>query len=165
VCDIEDRNGELRMHFTQFYPLPGGQNRFYILRDEPSRLFWMASNLPADSQGSLPLWDNLRDKGYVGGPGNDRRTLILSYSIDGLNWFQSGCIARWKSPIRSFMYPVMAIDGDDLLIVARSNRDNPNQHDANLCTCHRIAGFRSLALNLYPGEDDLPHLDTQPPMG
>ena len=36
VCDIADDGTSLELKFTQFHPLPGGQNKFHILFDEPS---------------------------------------------------------------------------------------------------------------------------------
>ena len=37
-----------------------------------------------------------------------------------------------------------------LVLISRTSKDAPNQHDADLVTFHRVGGFRSLALNLYP---------------
>ena len=70
---------------------------------------------------------------YWGGPGNERRWLFLHYSIDCLNWFPAGCVARWPDSVhRSFMYPSAVIDGDDLVILSRTSRDAEDQHDADL---------------------------------
>jgi len=153
VFDLEDDGVTLDLTFTQFYPLPGGNGKFFIVFDESSRLYWMASNLPANTQGwvesppSMPL-------------GNDRRFLMLWYACDALNWFPAGCIARTEHLTESFMYPVMVIDGDDLAILVRTSRaySGPQAearaangfHDANLMTFHRIPGFRSLAMNIWP---------------
>ena len=49
------------------------------------------------------------------------------------------------------MYPSAAIDGPDLVILSRTSRDAENQHDADLCTIHRIPNFRTLAMNLHQG--------------
>jgi len=51
---------------------------------------------------------------------------------------------------QSFMYAAPLIDGDDLLILSRTSRDGRDQHDADLCTFHRLRCFRRLALDLYP---------------
>ena len=150
VCDLEDSRSTLKLSFTQFYPLPGGQNKFFILYDDVSRLFWMASNLVTDSQDFQNNRERLIEIGYHGGPGNERRLLFLSYSLDALNWFPAGCIAKWPSPLQSFMYPSVAVDGDDLVLISRTSNDAQNQHDADLVTFHRIQEFRSLALNLRP---------------
>ena len=113
----------------------------------------MLSNLVTNSQDLLGWGDRMRQtRSYTGGPGNERRWLFLHYSIDCLNWFPAGCVARWPdSVLRSFMYPSAAIDGHDLVILSRTSRDAQNQHDADLCTIHRIPNFRSLALNLHRG--------------
>jgi hypothetical protein len=42
------------------------------------------------------------------------------------------------------------IDGNDLLVLSRTSREGWDQHDADLCTFHRIHAFRHLPLNLYP---------------
>ncbi len=110
----------------------------------------MASNLATDSQDFQNNRERLIEIGYHGGPGNERRLLFLSYSLDVLNWFPAGCIAMWPSPLQAFMYPCVAVDGDDLVLISRTSKDAQNQHDADLVTFHRIQDFRSLALNLRP---------------
>ena len=162
VCDLEDDGTELKLSFAQFHPLPGGQNKFCILYDDKSRLFWMASNLPSDAQDSQGNRERLKGMGYHGGPGNERRFLMLWYGIDALNWFPAGCIAMWPSPVQSFMYPSMVFDGDDLCVLSRTSRDSGNQHDADLATFHRVRSFRELAMDLWPRFNDVGH-GTQPP--
>ena len=51
---------------------------------------------------------------------------------------------------QSFMYPVLVIDGDDLLVIARTARHSGNFHDVDLATFHRIRDFRNLAVDLIP---------------
>lgn len=87
--------------------------------------------------------------GFAGCPGNERRILMLLYSLDALNWFQAGCLAMWPSPLQSFHYATPFIDGDDLLLLVRTSRDAPNQHDSDSITFHRVNDFRSLALELH----------------
>jgi hypothetical protein len=82
--------------------------------------------------------------------GNERRILVLMYSLDCLNWFQAGCVGMWKSPLRSFHYVFPLIDGPDLLILSRTSVNAPNQHDSDLITFHRVRSFRDLALDLHP---------------
>ena len=118
----------------------------------PHRMYWMLSNLVTNSQDLVGWGDRMRETKYTGGPGNERRWLFLHYSIDCLNWFPAGCVARWPDSVhRSFMYPSAAIDGDDLVILSRTSRDAENQHDADLCTIHRVRDFRSLAMDLRRG--------------
>ena len=71
---------------------------------------------------------------------------MLSYSLDALNWIPAGCIAKADKSSQSFMYPVLAIDGDDLVVLARTARDSKDYHDADLATFHRVREFRSLAM-------------------
>lgn len=148
VCDVDDDGENLTHRFVQFHPMPGGQCKFYIIHDEVSNLFWTPANLPTNSQD--PTWgEQVKARGFHQAPGNERRFLMLMYSLDALNWFQAGCIAMSTNPLQSFHYAGALIDGNDLLILSRTSRDAPNQHDSDLVTFHRVRDFRSLALNLH----------------
>lgn len=151
VLDLEDKDGKLALSFSQYVPLPGGQLKYCVIWDEQTRMFWATANLVADSQSVFDWWEKGNQRGnYWGSGGNDRRTLILQYSLDGLNWFQAGCIAQAPKISQSFMYARPVIDGDDLVVISRSSVNAPNQHDADYATFHRVKNFRSLALNLVP---------------
>jgi hypothetical protein len=154
ACDLSDPGTEMELKFTQFLPLPGAQNKFLIIYDERSDLFWTAANIPTDNQNSTGWDQDLWRRGFLGGPGNERRILMLQYSRDCLNWFQAGCIAMWPSPLNSFSYACPLVDGDDLLVLSRTSApgeaDRHNNHDTKLVTFHRVKDFRSLALNLKP---------------
>ncbi len=89
--------------------------------------------------------------GAIGG--NDRRFLMLFYGIDGLNWFPAGCVARAGRLSQSFMYPSHIIDGNDLLVIARSSIAGQNRHDTDCATLHRVRNFRRLAMNLRQNID------------
>ena len=158
--------GEQLLRFTQFTPWPGGQCKFFIIHDQSDRtdrtpgtdqtagMYWMLSNLVTNSQDYLD-WGSCLGTAYHGGPGNERRWMFLHYSVDCLNWFPAGCVARWPDSIRhSFMYPSAVVDGNDLVILSRSSRDSGDQHDADLCTIHRVRDFRSLAMDLRAGNLD-----------
>ena len=150
VCDLENDGVEMKYTFGQFYPMPGGQNKFKILYDEVSGLYWTCVTTPPDTyQAPEPL----RKMGFKGPPGNMRRILMLIYSIDGLNWFHAGCVAMSKNPMEAFHYSSQLVDGDDLLVLSRTSmggKDNYNNHDSNMITLHRVKNFRSLALDLKP---------------
>ena len=168
VCKLEDDGQTMKYRFVQFYPMPGGQNKFKILYDKKSGLFWTCGSMVPDPyQPPEPLGD----RGFAGNPGNTRRILMLSYSIDGLNWFQAGCVAMSKNPLESFHYASPVIVGDDLLVLSRSSLGAAHQyrhytwktnvksgkaklpynnHDSNMITLHRVKNFRSLALDLNP---------------
>ncbi|NQT15132.1 MAG: exo-alpha-sialidase [Planctomycetes bacterium] len=151
VCDLDDDGERLSLEFVQYHPMPGGQNKFHIVYDDVSRLFWTPATLVTDSQDQLGYCQEARKRGeFTGGGGNERRILMLMYSVDALNWFQAGCIAMASRLRRSFMYASPWIDGEDLLIVSRTSHEGRDQHDADRCTFHRVSGFRRLALDLYP---------------
>lgn len=152
--DFEEKDGPLELKFTQYHPMPGGQLKFCVIWDQKSQMFWATANLPVDGQGTFPWWKEAEERGTVryasGLGGNDRRFLMLLYGLDGMNWFQAGCIAQAGKISQSFMYARPVIDGDDLAIIARSSINAPNQHDADHATFHRVKDFRSLALELTP---------------
>ncbi|MCH2128912.1 MAG: glycoside hydrolase [Pirellulaceae bacterium] len=158
ICDLNDDGEELTLEFTQFAAIPGAQNKFFIMYDEPTQLFWMLSNMPTDSQGYFADRDELLKVGYHGGPGNERRILMLYYSRDSLNWFQAGCAAMWPSPIQAFMYPSAAIVGNDIVFISRTSAEAQNQHDADIVTFHRIRDFRALAMDIFPKLPDGPNV-------
>ena len=92
------------LSFTQFSSWPGAQCKFFVMNDQPHRMYWMLSNLVTNSQDLLGWGRRMRETGYPTGPGNERRWLFLRYSIDCLNWFPAGCVARWPDSVhRSFM--------------------------------------------------------------
>lgn len=151
VCDLSDDGEKLNLEFSQYYPMPGGQNKFHIVYDDVSRLFWTAATLVTDSQDQLGYCQEARKRReFTGTGGNERRILMLMYSMDALNWFQAGCIAMAPRLRQSFMYASLLIDGEDLLVLSRTSREGRDQHDADLCTFHRVRDFRRLALDLYP---------------
>lgn len=152
--EIEDKD-ELRLIFRQYHPIPGGQCKFNIVYDQISDMFFMASNLPTNSNDWLGYKGAWIENGCSGGTGNERRILTLWYSLDGLNWIPAGIIAMFQNPRRSFMYPSMVIDGEDLLILSRTSVHAPNQHDADYTTFHRITGFRKLAFDIRPSFDEV----------
>ena len=157
VFDFEDKGGPIDLKFTQFHPMPGGQLKFCVIWDEKTKMFWATANLVVDGQGAFDWFREGEKRGnfsYASGlGGNDRRFLMLLYGLDGLNWFQAGCIAQAGKISQSFMYARPVIDGDDLAIIARSSIHAPNQHDADHATFHRVKNFRSLALKLTPEEE------------
>lgn len=150
IYEIEDEpDAPLRLRFIQLYPIPGGQMKFYIEYDSTSKLFWMASNLPSNSAFLVEEGSWAKAK-ITHAFATDRRSLLLWYSVDALNWFPAGWVARARGWTQSFHYPVMHIDGDDIILISRTARDSGNQHDVDMATFHRIKNFRSLAVNLIP---------------
>lgn len=147
VGRFEDDGKDIAYRFLQLYPMPGGQCKFHILYDETSDLFWTAVTVATN-----PWQDRepLRTAGFFGPPGNERRILMLQYSLDALNWFHAGCVAMSKNPLESFSYTSNLILGDDFLILARTSQNGANQHDTNLITLHRVKRFRELTLDLHP---------------
>ena len=152
VFDLSRNGRKLDLTFRQLYPIPGGQCKFHILYDEPSQMFWMASNFPTNSQDLIHATERFPNA-YPGGRRSvreDRRIMMLLYSLDALNWFPAGCIAKAEKLNQSFMYPSMVIDGDDVAVLSRTGRDSGDYHDADVATFHRVRNFRSLAMDIFP---------------
>lgn len=150
VCDLEDGGGDLRLSFGEFVALPGAQNKFHIVYDEPSDLFWMVSNTATDSLNVLGHGAKLWEQKFKSGLGNERRIVLLHYSLDARNWLQAACLAITPNPLQSFHYVTPHIDGDDLLLLSRTSVRAVNQHDSDLITFHRLNQFRTLAVDLHP---------------
>ncbi|MEK3722632.1 hypothetical protein [Paenibacillus sp. FSL H8-0034] len=159
VLDLNDDGEKLDLKFVQYSPMPGGQLKFCVIWDEVSRMFWATANLVVDSQEVYDWWetDNTRNQ-QIGAHkrrgGDDRRFLMLFYGLDGLNWFQAGCVAQAGKLGQSFMYAKPVVDGDDLAIISRSSVNAPDHHDADHATFHRVRNFRRLALKLYPDTEE-----------
>ncbi len=92
VLDYDPQRHQLS--FTQLISWPGGQCKFFVIDDKPHTTYWMLSNLVTNSQDLLGWGERMRETGYHGSPGNERRWLFLHYGIDCLNWFPAGCVAR-----------------------------------------------------------------------
>ena len=65
VFDVDDDGTKLDLKFTQFHPMPGGQLKFCVLRDEKSQMFWATANLVVDSQGIFEWWKKAEKSGVV----------------------------------------------------------------------------------------------------
>ena len=142
VCNLDDDGAQMNLAFSHFHPMPGAQNHFHILFDDITNLHWMTCNHVTGA--ATDCWH---------GWANERRALMLQYSIDGLNWFPAGCVAMGSRDTKAFNYCTPVIDMSDLLIAARTARHAPNQHDNDCVTFHRIPHFRSNAMNLAQSKD------------
>jgi hypothetical protein len=150
LCTVEDDGVKLSYKFEQFHPLPGAQNQFHIVHDAVSRLYWMTATLSTNSQ-DPQLDAKLKQGGrFKGTSGNVRRILSLYVSFDALNWLPATYIIIWPLLRQSSNYCGLLIDGDDLLVAARTSRNGRDQHDNDLTTFHRVKNFRSFASPLMP---------------
>ncbi len=155
ICDFDDDGSTIDYRFRQFHPLPGAQNQFHIVDDDVSGLYWMSANLPTRSQEQDPVFNerlNANER-YAGVPGKERRILALFCSFDALNWLPAGYIVVWPLVRQASNYCGLLIDGDDLLVAARTSRDGAHQHDNDLTTFHRVVNFRERAEFLKEKEE------------
>lgn len=157
ICHLTDDGKQLHYAFRQFYPLPGAQNHFHILHDAVSGLYWMTTNLPTRSQDAALSEKLKNDPRYATDqPGMERRILALYCSLDALNWLPARYVMVWPLMRQASNYCGLLIDGDDLLVAARTSRDGRNQHDNDLTTFHRIRNFRQSASPLLPQDEPNP---------
>ena len=124
-----------------FVPCPGGQMRFHVLYDGPSKRFWLLSSQATDS---MTRADRLPDDRY-NLPNNERHRLQLHFSKNMIDWCFAGLVAAGATPRESRHYASMTVDGDDLCVLSRSGDARAKSaHDGNLITFHRVKDFRSL---------------------
>ena len=124
-----------------YVPCPGGQMKFHILYDEPTKLYWLLSTQATDS---MRRADRLPADRY-GLPNNERRRLQLHFSKNMVDWCFAGLVAAGTVEQASRHYASMAIDGNDLYVLSRSGDERAHDaHNGNLITFHRIEGFRDL---------------------
>jgi len=141
VLEATEQGGQLALRFLQFYPMPGGQNKFHILRDPQTDLYWTSVTRVTDSFRDV---EPLLSVGFKGTGGNERRIQVLMYSADALNWFDARFVAFSPNLLEAFSYAWLMIDGDDLVVMCRTSQGGLNNHDTNLITLHRIRDFRHL---------------------
>lgn len=149
VCDFRDDGQRMAYTFRQYHAMTGGQNKFDVLYDAPSDLFWTVGTAVPDAYQAV---EPLAARGFKGPASNERRIALLLYSRDAMNWFQAGCVAMSRNPLESFHYTSQLVVGDDLLVLSRTSAGGGryNNHDTNRITLHRVADFRMLALDLAP---------------
>jgi len=120
---------------------PGGQMKFHVLYDEPTKLYWLLSTQATDS---MTRPDRLPPDRY-NLPNNERRRLQLHFSRNAIDWCFAGLVAVGPADRASRNYASMAIDGDDLHVLSRSgDLRAASPHDGNLITFHTVRGFRRL---------------------
>lgn len=151
IYDLADDGRQLDYRFRQFHPIPGAWNHFHIVWDEKSKLYWMNANLPTRTQDQDPDFNArlLENPRYSGSSGNERRILALFCSFDALNWLPAGYIVVWPLVRQASNYCGLLIDGDDLLVAARTSREGAHQHDNDITTFHRVQNFRERAAFLH----------------
>jgi hypothetical protein len=124
-----------------FVPLPGGQMKFHILYDEPTKLYWLLSTQARDSMirpEALPA-----DRFWM--PNNERQRLQLHFSTNCIDWCFAGIVTTGATQGQARHYASMVIDGDDLHVLSRSGDAQAHTaHDTNIITFHTIRNFRDL---------------------
>ncbi len=124
-----------------FLPCPGGQMRFHVLYDEPTKLYWLLSSQATDS---MTRADRLPANRF-NLPNNERHRLQLHFSKNMVDWCFAGLVTAGATPLESRHYASMAVDGDNLCVLSRSGDSRANSaHDGNLITFHTVKDFRKL---------------------
>lgn len=146
---VEQADGSMRTQLETapsgrkqlFLPFPGGQMRFHVVYDEKTALYWMLGSQATDSMTRAEALPANR----FGTPDNERHRMVLHFSKNMVDWCFAGVIAIGGSAKESRHYASMDIDGDDLVILARSGDARAHSaHDGNWITFHRVRNFRDL---------------------
>ena len=125
-----------------YVPMPGGNDKFSIIYDETSKLYWLASNFNDHSI----IEQIYTDGDMQANPAHQRDRLALWFSKDAMNWEFAGMITEGDTMRESRAYPHICVDGNDLLVVTRcGTEESSSNHDNNILSFHRIKGFRDLA--------------------
>jgi hypothetical protein len=126
-----------------YVPCPGGQMRYHILYDEPTKLYWLLGSVATDST----CRPDCMPPNRYNLPNNERHVQGLHYSANCIDWVPAGIVAKGDSPGEARHYASMVIDGDDLHVLSRSgDRRAKTAHDGNLITFHTVQDFRDLVL-------------------
>ncbi|MBN2295075.1 MAG: exo-alpha-sialidase [Pirellulales bacterium] len=122
-------------------PCPGGQMKFHILYDKPTKLYWLLSSQATDSMTRAEKLPANR----FNLPNNERHRLQLHFSKNCVDWCFAGLVAMGGSAGEGRHYASMVIDGDDLHIASRSgDAKAKSAHDGNFISFHTIKNFRNL---------------------
>lgn len=146
---VEAEDGSITVSLEQapsgepilYVPCPGGQMKFHILYDDKSGLFWLLSTQATDS---MTRPDRLADDRY-NLPNNERHRLVLHFSKNCIDWCFAARVVDTGAHGQGRHYASMAVDGDDLHVLARSGDHRAKSaHDGNLITFHTVQNFRAL---------------------
>jgi len=146
----EDKNGQMVTGFQEtpsgqtllFLPFPGDHLKFFIVYDEISRLYWMASNQSFDSMRTI---SSLPETSRYGLPNNERHRLQLLFSKNCVDWCMAGMIACQGNELYSRNYPSLCIVGEDMHVVCRAADDHTKDPQYSDCiTYYKIKRFRML---------------------
>jgi len=124
-----------------FVPLPGGNLRFDVFYDTPSRLYWLVSNQVTDS---MTRADKL-PRQHAMLPCEDSRRLQLHFSKNLVDWCFAGLVTDDPSGVEGLHSPSTAVCGNDLGILAcGGSRELGPRKDAAIMFAW-IPNFRALA--------------------
>lgn len=124
-----------------FLPMPGGQMKFHVLYDEPTRLYWLLSSQATDSMTRSELLPPSR----FNLPNNERHRLQLHFSKNLVDWCFAGLVAMTDDPRQARRYASMVIDGDHLHVLSRSGTEHAHDaHNGDVLSFHTVQDFRNL---------------------
>lgn len=99
-----------------FCPMAGGNRQFHITYDAETKLYWQVSN-------------------YL----DEDERIALYFSKNAFDWSFAGIVAKAEGNVKSYSYPSMIINGNDLLILSAAESSNDS-----FVTLSRIENFREL---------------------
>ena len=123
-----------------FTPLPGGNLKFHVLYDRPSKLYWLLSFQVRDSMTRAERLPASRP----GLPADECALLQLSFSRNLVDWCFAALVDGGAG--RRRFDPTATVNGDDLLVAfVAPERDEPDAADTSCLTFGLIPRFRDLA--------------------
>jgi hypothetical protein len=123
-------------------PWPGGNQKFDVVYDETSALFWTAGNRMSDTL-TLPARLNAK---WWGLPCEEASGLQLQFSKNLVDWSMAGLLEQPPLPGPCRTACAMAVKGSDLHVICRAGDDACKKlPSTNLVMSYRVPEFRSLA--------------------
>jgi hypothetical protein len=123
-------------------PWPGGNQKFDVVFDEPSGLFWTVGNRMTNTL-NLPARLHAR---WWGLPHEEASGLQVQFSKNLVDWSMAGLLEQpsWPGPFRTAC--ALAIKGNDLHVVCRGGDETCKKlPSTNLVISYHVPEFRSLA--------------------
>jgi hypothetical protein len=129
-------------HPFSLITLPGAHQKFALLADSESGLYWSVGNLSRSGMRAVRRLDD----GHVGLPGDDCDRLALHVSRNLVDWEFAGLIDGCHGGQVSCFECSMDVRGNDMYVVARcATEGRRHAGDTNQIRLYEVPQFRELA--------------------
>ncbi len=146
---VEQDDGTMKMETVKaptgktmlYLPMPGGQMKFHIMYDEPTKLYWLLSTQATDSM----IAPEKMPANRYNLPDNERHRLQLHFSKNCVDWCFAALVDTGEDANQGRHYASMCSVGEDLYILSRSgDAEAFSAHNTNMITLHEVKNFREL---------------------